>query len=418
MRPTALASDGHLLELFHGQAEPLGELDVGGRPAVLGLELLAGLFHLGGLGPDQAGNPVHGPQLVEHGPADSGDAVGLELDARGSGRTRRWRPSGRRRPAEIRSSRSTPSGRRCQIRSALYLTRGKYRSTSWFRKSVVGCSLNSRQSSVTSTSTLVDILTSMSAEREDAHPCVRGRAIDRPRDACGSDVDRSPGPPWHRRTRGVRRGPPSSLSPSKELDPNYISDNPTNRLERHSSDAIRKSRLSCRLLLSFCEFSSSDPDDRPLDGSAGRSLSDPTTLRPAGRDRQDRHVSEPHTAHPAVGIDARSDRAERRRPGSQAPVTGQVPRLAAAFRRAARSLPSTSRRATAVGIASSTPGPPSHGPPAQAVASDPPGRPCDLPPCRQPVSLIRSPPVPESAGPAVRRSAGSMSSGTAWPVVR
>ncbi len=35
--------------------------------------------------------------------------------------------------------------------------------------SVVGCSLNSRQSSVTSTSTFVDILTSMSAPRERRH---------------------------------------------------------------------------------------------------------------------------------------------------------------------------------------------------------------------------------------------------------
>src|SRR4051812_32505861 len=61
-------------------------------------------------------------------------------------------------PAEIRSSRSTPSGRRCQIRSALYLTRGKYRSTRRLRRGVVGCSLNSRQSSVTSTSSFVDIL--------------------------------------------------------------------------------------------------------------------------------------------------------------------------------------------------------------------------------------------------------------------
>src|SRR4051812_15034403 len=60
-------------------------------------------------------------------------------------------------PAEIRSSRSTPSGSRCQIRSALYLTRGKYRSTRRLRKGVVGCSLNSRQSSVTSTSSLVVI---------------------------------------------------------------------------------------------------------------------------------------------------------------------------------------------------------------------------------------------------------------------
>ena len=63
------------------QAEPLGELGVGGRPAVLGLERLAGLLHLGVLGADQAGDPVHGPQLVEHGPADARDAVGLELDA-------------------------------------------------------------------------------------------------------------------------------------------------------------------------------------------------------------------------------------------------------------------------------------------------------------------------------------------------
>ena len=59
----------------------LGQLDVGGRPAVPGFELLAGLFHLGGLGADQARNPVHGPQLVEHGTADPRDAVGLELDA-------------------------------------------------------------------------------------------------------------------------------------------------------------------------------------------------------------------------------------------------------------------------------------------------------------------------------------------------
>ena len=59
----------------------LGELDVGGGPAVPGLELLAGLLHLGGLGPDQPRDPVHGAELVEHGTADPGDAIGLELDA-------------------------------------------------------------------------------------------------------------------------------------------------------------------------------------------------------------------------------------------------------------------------------------------------------------------------------------------------
>ena len=63
------------------QAELFGQFDVGGRPAVPGLELLAGLFHLGGLGADQPGNPVHRPELVEHGTADSRNAVGLELDA-------------------------------------------------------------------------------------------------------------------------------------------------------------------------------------------------------------------------------------------------------------------------------------------------------------------------------------------------
>jgi hypothetical protein len=64
-----------------GRPEPLGQLGVGRGPAVLGLERLAGLLHLAVLGADQAGDPVHRPQLVEHGAADAGHAVGLELDA-------------------------------------------------------------------------------------------------------------------------------------------------------------------------------------------------------------------------------------------------------------------------------------------------------------------------------------------------
>ena len=64
---------------------------------------------------------------------------------RGSGRRRRWRPSGRRRRREIRSSSSTPSGSRAQIRSALYLTSGRYRSTSRLRSSTVGRSRYSCQ---------------------------------------------------------------------------------------------------------------------------------------------------------------------------------------------------------------------------------------------------------------------------------
>ena len=41
-------------------------------------------------------------------------------------------------PALIRSSSSTPSGSRAQMRSALYLTSGRYCSTSWLRSSTVG----------------------------------------------------------------------------------------------------------------------------------------------------------------------------------------------------------------------------------------------------------------------------------------
>ena len=45
-------------------------------------------------------------------------------------------------------------------------------------------------------------------------------------------VSASPAP-LHRQKSGVRRACPSYLSPSKELHPNEISDNPTNPLERH-----------------------------------------------------------------------------------------------------------------------------------------------------------------------------------------
>ena len=64
-----------------GTPSLLGQFVVGGRPAVPGFELLAGLFQLGGLAADQARHPVHRPQLVEHGAADARHAVGLELDA-------------------------------------------------------------------------------------------------------------------------------------------------------------------------------------------------------------------------------------------------------------------------------------------------------------------------------------------------
>src|SRR4051794_34046732 len=146
-------------------------------------------------------------------------------------------------PAEIRSSRSTPSGRRCQIRSALYLTRGKYRSTSWFRISVVGCSLNSRQSSVTSTSTLVDILTSVSAEREDSHPCVEDeRAIHR---ALARDLEVLSRRPGLAPIPGFRDVAPACPFPPpfKELDPKLVSDNPTNRLERYHHTSPKESTL-------------------------------------------------------------------------------------------------------------------------------------------------------------------------------
>ena len=54
-------------------------------------------------------------------------------------------------PAEIRSSSSTPSGSRDQIRSALYFTSGRYSSTSRLRMSwFVGSALNFCQICATS----------------------------------------------------------------------------------------------------------------------------------------------------------------------------------------------------------------------------------------------------------------------------
>ena len=52
------------------------------------LELFAGLFHLGGLGPHETRNPVHGSQLVEHRSSDARNAIGLELDSPRQGQRR------------------------------------------------------------------------------------------------------------------------------------------------------------------------------------------------------------------------------------------------------------------------------------------------------------------------------------------
>jgi hypothetical protein len=57
---------------------------------------------------------------------------------------------------------------------------------------------------------------------------------------------------------------PFFLPPSKELHPNYVSDNPTKSLERHRQ-SNRKISVSMLVLLSICYFSSSSPERHPND---------------------------------------------------------------------------------------------------------------------------------------------------------
>ena len=73
-----LAQD--VLEVGLRHAELGGHLGVGRRAQQRGLERGVGLLHGAGLGPDRARHPVDGPELVDDGPPDPGDGVGLELD--------------------------------------------------------------------------------------------------------------------------------------------------------------------------------------------------------------------------------------------------------------------------------------------------------------------------------------------------
>ncbi len=72
---------GHLLVILDGDADPGGQLLGARRPAQRGFERLAHFLELGVLAAHEPGNPVHRPQLVEHGAADARHAIGLELDA-------------------------------------------------------------------------------------------------------------------------------------------------------------------------------------------------------------------------------------------------------------------------------------------------------------------------------------------------
>ena len=73
-----LAEDA--VQFLHRDAHLGGDLGLGGGAAELRLQRGVGTLHGAGLLPHRAGDPVQGPQLVDHRAPDAGDRVGLELD--------------------------------------------------------------------------------------------------------------------------------------------------------------------------------------------------------------------------------------------------------------------------------------------------------------------------------------------------
>ncbi len=71
----------HLLEFLDAQTHVLGQFQFGRMTAEFGFQRLVRFAQLAGLGAHQTRHPVHGPQFVQHGTANSRHAIRFELDA-------------------------------------------------------------------------------------------------------------------------------------------------------------------------------------------------------------------------------------------------------------------------------------------------------------------------------------------------